>query len=571
MSIIYKKLFSKLKETFEVSTTVAPVKIINNNNVIEVAIGNKFYVALLSGGTIYSWGDNPNIPYNIINNLTNILSVSCGENHLIILDNTGQVSAYGDNTFRQLNIVQGLSNVIAISANNNYSLALINTGKVVGWGENNYGQLNIPFNLINVIKISAGYTHCLALDSNKVVTGWGSNSNKQLIIPNFNYDFNYIDISAGDGFSLLLKNDTKVSLIGDNKNGLLNVPADLSNVISISAGSSHALALNNNNRIIAWGNNNNNQLNVAQNLYNVISISAGFNESVAIDKFTQPTSTSTTSSTTTTTTQAPTTPTTPKPTTSSTTISTKITTSSTSISPITNAVVTSSFPGVIVYIFEFNGIKYVKNTDFNPPLPNEENITIIFYPKPLIITNGKQWTLNIPELIDNKRILAVAMYGGVVGVPISSLNADIPYNSDTTIQMTINIPKSLKRIQAHAFKNITNGSNNIINLPEGLERIGTKCLSGYKMMSIIIPSTVWAIYDSAFENTDLESITYLGSSNLTNTTNFWSNVFSTIKTLTNPIIPTLYLNNACIQASTALQIHVNATTTWNGVYIRRII
>jgi hypothetical protein len=320
MSIIYKKLFSNLKETFQISetsTTIAPIKIINNNNVIRVSIGNNFYVALLSGGGVYAWGSNTNIPYNILNSLTNVLSIACGENHLIILNIDGTVSAYGNNNFRQLNIVQGLSNVIAIVANNNYSLALLNSGQVVGWGENNYGQLNIPYHLINIIKISAGYTHCLALNNGGIVMGWGDNTYGQLNISNNNLNNNYIDIAAGNGFSLLLKSDNTVDLIGDNKNGLLNIPNGLSNIISIAAGLSHILVLNNNNRFITWGDNNKKQLNINKNLYNIKSISAGFNTSIVIETVITTTTTPAPTTTTpapTTTTPAPTT-TTPAPTT----------------------------------------------------------------------------------------------------------------------------------------------------------------------------------------------------------------------------------------------------------------
>jgi alpha-tubulin suppressor-like RCC1 family protein len=354
MSIIYKKLFGKLKENFQTSTVNAPIKVINNDDIVEVYIGNNFYAALLSGGKIYVWGNNNNIPYATINNLINIVSISCGNNHIVLLDNNGIVSVYGDNSFKQLNIVQNISSVVAISANDDYSLALLNNGSVVGWGYNNKGQINIPFSLINIINISAGNNHCLALNNNGMVIGWGDNTYGQINIPNGNY----IAIAAGDSFSLLLKNDRTVILIGDNKNGQLTIPNGLTNIISIAAGSSHALALNNNNRIIAWGNNNNNQLNIAENLYNVVSISAGYNTSLAVDKFINTTSsqsitttttpTTTTSSTysssgntTPTTTPTTTTPTTTPTTTTTTTTTPMATTTTTTTTPTTTPTTTT--------------------------------------------------------------------------------------------------------------------------------------------------------------------------------------------------------------------------------------
>jgi alpha-tubulin suppressor-like RCC1 family protein len=131
-------------------------------------------IALLSNGTVVSWGENglgdlgdgtleiesSEVPVPV-SDLTGVRAIARGEDSLALLAN-GTVMAWGSNASGQLGIgtftgptecspdtfcsttplqVQGLTGVSAISAGNQHDLALLNDGQVTAWGENWQGQL----------------------------------------------------------------------------------------------------------------------------------------------------------------------------------------------------------------------------------------------------------------------------------------------------------------------------------------------------------------------------------------------------------------------------------------------
>src|SRR5215472_12236013 len=133
-------------------------------NVIAVATGNEFFLALLRSGTVMSWGIN----------------------------NVGQLGD-GTTTNRTAPVpVKGLTGVKAISAGGFHSLALLGNGTVMAWGDDQVGQLGngvietdstvpVPVTgLTGVTALSAGLAHSLALLSGGTVMAWGLNDQGQL-------------------------------------------------------------------------------------------------------------------------------------------------------------------------------------------------------------------------------------------------------------------------------------------------------------------------------------------------------------------------------------------------------
>jgi len=92
--------------------------------------------------------------------------------------------------------ITGLTNVIAISAAGDTSLALKSDGTVWAWGDNDVGQLGVGYfttsapygiatpvqvsGLNHVIEIAAGDGHSLALRNDSTVWAWGANDFGQL-------------------------------------------------------------------------------------------------------------------------------------------------------------------------------------------------------------------------------------------------------------------------------------------------------------------------------------------------------------------------------------------------------
>jgi alpha-tubulin suppressor-like RCC1 family protein len=247
------------------NSTFGVVNVPNIDNAIAIASGNNHVLALLSDGTIKAWGasyagqlgnntttgSSTPINVSIINNAIDISAKHGGHHSLALLSN-GTVMSWGLNTNGQLGnnsttnslipiLIDNLSNVIAISAGVNHSLALLSNGTIMAWGLNTSGQLgdgtntqsNIPIQVLNInnaIAISAGSDHSLALLSNGTVMAWGDNTYGQL----------------GDGTNI-------------NKSTPILI-SNLTNVNAISAGIYFSLVLLNNSTLRSWGRNNEAQL-----------------------------------------------------------------------------------------------------------------------------------------------------------------------------------------------------------------------------------------------------------------------------------------------------------------------
>src|ERR1017187_2114645 len=135
----------------------------NLTEVVAIAGGGYYSLALRSDGTVVGWGQNNYGQINVPPGLTNVMAIAAGNSHSLALKDDGTVVAWGQNSYGQTNIPPGLENVVAIAAGNSHSLALKDDGTVVAWGQNSYGQTNIPPGLENVVAIASGEGHNLAL------------------------------------------------------------------------------------------------------------------------------------------------------------------------------------------------------------------------------------------------------------------------------------------------------------------------------------------------------------------------------------------------------------------------
>ncbi|MCL2089258.1 MAG: Ig-like domain-containing protein [Oscillospiraceae bacterium] len=139
----------------------------------------------------------------------------------------------------------GALNEPMISAGRNHTLALKDDGTVWAWGANNSGQLGTGNTTASNIPVPVGTS-----------------------VPLFE---NIIAVSAGQDYSLALKNDGTVWSWGANNFGQLGqssttpsitAPAQvrvsggmLSNIIDIDAGTYHSAAVSSEGRVFTWGNN----------------------------------------------------------------------------------------------------------------------------------------------------------------------------------------------------------------------------------------------------------------------------------------------------------------------------
>jgi hypothetical protein len=230
---------------------------IDIKNIVSISGGDDNFMLLDCNGNVI----NSKLEYE---NIKKVVQVSVGYNHYIFLRYDGYVYIKGKSDYGQLgvknrnveNIIRNpfLQDVIQISTYSNHSLALRSDGRVYSFGNNKYGQL--------------GY-----------ISG-GTNEYYPMIIPDLD---DVVQISVGNGFSLVLKSDGTVYGFGDNKYNQLGLKETtvkyptkiphLENIVKISAGNTHFITLD------KYGNVNNLMNNVedvfAGNKYSLLLTKEG--------------------------------------------------------------------------------------------------------------------------------------------------------------------------------------------------------------------------------------------------------------------------------------------------------
>lgn len=316
-------------------TTAAPV--IGVAPIEQIAAAGEWGAALLTDGTIKAWGGNvagqlgdgtteTKLTPVAVNGLGGpVTEIATAGEHAIALLSNGTVETWGNNIFGQLGNgtdgggkeackvlcrsltpiqVPGLSGVVAVFASGADDAALLNNGTVVAWGENKSGQLGdgtqvekdspaLVHGLSEVKTLALGSEstlggHMLALLKDGTVEAVGLNTEGQVgdgstvdsLVPvAVNGLSGVTAVSASFTHSLALLGDGTVRAWGSNRFGELGantpaicgsklnplacatvpIPVPLQEVTTISAGYAFSLAISN-KLAYSWGHNNYGQL-----------------------------------------------------------------------------------------------------------------------------------------------------------------------------------------------------------------------------------------------------------------------------------------------------------------------
>ena len=254
-------------------------------NIIAVAAGNSYSVALDKDGNVYTWGYNGygglglgdkttrNLPVKV-ESLQGIKKIEAGANSTFAIDGNGKLHAAGYNNYGQLGDgttstrtsfveVKLLDNVADVSTSYTSStIVLKQDGTVWGFGNNKYNaltnvsgatprQLQGPNGVLNnVTSINAGYYSGYAITSEEKILAWGLNNYYQLAtgdkvnqsVPVYMKDKDGNDftdamlVSGGISNTEVAKNDGTVWSIGYNGYGELGdgSTSTKANLVSIS-------------------------------------------------------------------------------------------------------------------------------------------------------------------------------------------------------------------------------------------------------------------------------------------------------------------------------------------------
>ncbi|WP_158299402.1 RCC1 domain-containing protein [Paenibacillus antri] len=274
------------------------------------------HLVLLAGdGTVWTVGDNSDgqlgdgttIDRYVlmqVPDLTDVVEVAAGEEFTLALKSDGTVWAWGDNGSGQLGDesgldrwfpaeVPGLADVVSIAVGKYHALAADANGKVYGWGENYNGQLGveptgaayvlkkptlIP-DLNGVTKVVAGDYFSAALSEGNVFT-WGSDSFRQLgrmTDPYTNLYYKPLPATGVSDATLIAAADDSMLAAGggtiwgwgNNDSGQLtynfgasgkNEVSGIGTILSLAAGDRHSVAVTVTGAVYTWGGNGDGQL-----------------------------------------------------------------------------------------------------------------------------------------------------------------------------------------------------------------------------------------------------------------------------------------------------------------------
>jgi alpha-tubulin suppressor-like RCC1 family protein len=279
----------------------SPVGVEGLTNITEVATTEAFNLALLSDGTVASWGGNGHGQLGDDGKKPNWEE---GVGHAL-------VKAEDPVTHQAVGSLQGVK---AIAAANEHAMALMKDGTVMAWGNDEYGQLGdgqqgferalniderLPkavTGLTGITAIAAGGGSDYAVTAAGTVMAWGSDTEGQLGLGQPGP--NHCETVTAHFPAFEYCSERPMAVIW--KNPATGVAEPLSGVKAVYAGQFAAYALLQSGHLVSWGGNHNGELGTGadtwrgsefpvtevkrpgdQPLAGVVEVAAGYNSTIA--------------------------------------------------------------------------------------------------------------------------------------------------------------------------------------------------------------------------------------------------------------------------------------------------
>ena len=278
-----------------------------DENVEEITVGTSHSMAILEGGTLWSWGFNfagklgdgtqDNRPEaKQVGSDTDWKHAAAGDFHSIAVKTDGTLWGWGEASLGAIgsgnstdqfspNQIGSETDWDRVAVGDDHSLGLKTDGTLWGWGHNLFGQVgnNSNSNVFTPAQVgsdndwedfSAGDRHSLAVKSDGTLWAWGDNDVSQLGNDSttdenspiqVGSDTDWSSVSAGDGHSLALKTDGTLWAWGVNDGRLGNGEVTIqrtpiqvgsdSDWAAVVASFDNSMALKSDGTLWAWGDN----------------------------------------------------------------------------------------------------------------------------------------------------------------------------------------------------------------------------------------------------------------------------------------------------------------------------
>ncbi|AKQ67981.1 lipoprotein, putative [Myxococcus hansupus] len=211
------------------------------SDVVSVASGMSFAVALQADGSVIKWGGPDPLP--VPDGLSDVVAISASGARALALKRDGSVVTIATSNAEETPVPEGLRNVVAVSAGPFHGMALKADGTLSVWGQDVFDLQDVPADLQDVVVIASTSNSALALRSDGTAAVWG-------------FGAAYYDLAS---------------------------TPDLSDVVEVAGGEHHYMALRSNGSLLAWGNSAYGQTTLPSGLTDVAAVAGqAFNKSLAL-------------------------------------------------------------------------------------------------------------------------------------------------------------------------------------------------------------------------------------------------------------------------------------------------
>lgn len=199
-------------------------------------------VSSLAGGTVEVWGYQVILP---LDEMTDIVKIANGVGYDLALRSDGTLVAWGNNDSGQCDVPVAAEPFVDIAAGNGHGLALTESGIVYEWGAPWGTPLDDPTGFTAIATLG---DHSLGLKEDGSIVAWGFAWFGAEIVPEPNED--WVAIAASFDQSFGVKSDGSVFLWG---NVTMEWPTPITDVKSIKLNFTNALVLRNDGSIVPVG------------------------------------------------------------------------------------------------------------------------------------------------------------------------------------------------------------------------------------------------------------------------------------------------------------------------------